>query len=179
MTVTIWNPRTKLLMERVEKIQRRATNFIINNPHRLKPGYKNYKTRLKELNMLPTSYRREIIDISMLIKSLNNDNGFDIHEYLKFTQPGIGCQTRTQVHGTHINIPKYNYVSTSNQYVIRASRTWNALPTDIRVKIRNYTDSDQIKKVLVPFFNNLRDNYFDPDATCTWVLSCYCARCRP
>ena len=57
--------------------KRCATNFIINNPHRLKPGYKNHKTRLKELNMLPTSYRREIIDVAMLIKSLNNDNGFD------------------------------------------------------------------------------------------------------
>ena len=30
---------------------------------------KNYKTRLKELNLLRTSYRRDILDITMMIKA--------------------------------------------------------------------------------------------------------------
>ena len=53
---TLWNPQTKNLIEKLEQIQRRATNFVLNNKHRLTDGYIDYKTRLTELNLLPCNY---------------------------------------------------------------------------------------------------------------------------
>ena len=176
---TIWNPCSKSLMEKVEKIQRRATSFITNNKHRLNPGYKNYKTRLKELNLLPTSYRREMADITMLLKSLNTDNGFDLSSYIKFSQPGEGRNTRAQVHGLYIKPQRFNYLSTSYQYIRRTIGTWNALPHDTQQKLRDCTKPEIIKNILNPFYINLRDNFFDHENTCTWVLNCKCPRCRP
>ena len=58
---TLLKPQTKNL---IEKIQRRATNLVLNNKHRLTDGYIGYKTRLTELNLLPSSYYREIMDVN-------------------------------------------------------------------------------------------------------------------
>ena len=88
---TLWNPQAKNLIEAIERIQRRATNFIINNHHRLNPLYKNYKIRLAELNFLPCTYRRELMDITMLIRSLNTDNGFNTADIFNFIVPHEGC----------------------------------------------------------------------------------------
>ena len=63
--------------------------------------------------------------------------------------------------------------STTNQNVIRVSRTWNKLPEN------DLTDTAKIKAILVPFYTYLRDNHFNPNDTCTGVLCCHCPRCRP
>ena len=52
----VWSPVTSLMKLKTEKIQRRATRWIL----RVKPGEVSYKERLQQLDMLPLVYDREI-----------------------------------------------------------------------------------------------------------------------
>ena len=57
------------LIEDVEKVQRRATKYILNL------GFItdiSYKTRLLQLDILPVSYWHEYLDLVFLYKIINN-----------------------------------------------------------------------------------------------------------
>ena len=61
----VWSPVNKVkLAKRVEKVQRRATKWILMN------GDITYKERLLSLNLLPFSYDREIKDLTFFYKAL-------------------------------------------------------------------------------------------------------------
>ena len=51
---------------------------------------------------------RDILDITMMIKSLNTDNGYNAARYIQFVQQGRRRCTRAQVHGLYIKVPRYN-----------------------------------------------------------------------
>ena len=65
----LWNPVTKNNIIALERIQRKATNFITCNPKRPSPFQIEYKQRLIACNLLPLTYRREIYDLMFFIKS--------------------------------------------------------------------------------------------------------------
>ena len=90
----VWSPSKKNLRKEVEAIQRKATNFIMSNPRYDSPNYVDYKTRLITLNLLPTSYRREMIDITLFLKSIHNKTNLDLSEYLHFPDRQLGPRTR-------------------------------------------------------------------------------------
>ena len=174
---TIWNPTSKGLMELIESIQRKATSLITNNPPRWRPNYKSYKHRLTECNLLPTSYRREITDIILFLRSLNTANGYECNKYLKFRIAGAGPTTRSQHHGLNIIVPNTKYAASAQFYPCRLAKLWNALPIKLREKLIHLDDKDKIKRVLIPYYFNRLNNIFDPNNTCTWVHACQCHRC--
>ena len=53
-----------LNMSKSEKVQRRATKFILKTEH-------NYETRLKKLNLMSLKNRRFLTDVTFLYKALN------------------------------------------------------------------------------------------------------------
>ena len=88
------SPSYKYLIICIEAIQRRATNYILNNPKRPNPMHINYKERLLRLNLLPLTYRREILDIQLFLKIWNSTNKFGLDQYIYFTEPTQGRVTR-------------------------------------------------------------------------------------
>ena len=60
----VWSPFTKIQIESIEQIQRNFTRYALHYPTI------NYKERCEYLNILPLSFRREMIDIKLLFKSL-------------------------------------------------------------------------------------------------------------
>ena len=52
----VWSPYTKRNIEKVEKVQRRATKFILKTED-------NYETRLKKLNLMSLKNRRFLADV--------------------------------------------------------------------------------------------------------------------
>ncbi len=56
----VWAPQTKDVMRQVERIQQRATKFILRLPF---ISDQSYKDRLLKLNLLPLSYWYEHIDM--------------------------------------------------------------------------------------------------------------------
>ena len=76
----IWRPhliRDILLLERV---QRRATKYILNNYNL------SYESHLKQLHLLPLMYTYELNDLLFFIKSLKFPTSyFDISKYIRFS----------------------------------------------------------------------------------------------
>ena len=73
----VWSPFTKKNIEKVEKVQRRATKFILKTQD-------NYETRLKKLNLMSLKKRRFLADVTFLYKALNGiSNIKSLVEYCK------------------------------------------------------------------------------------------------
>jgi len=176
----LWNPHSKEEMYNLERIQRRATNFITNNPRRPSPDHIDYKERLLRCNLLPLTYRREVLDITFFLKSYHGLTGFAIRNYLQYSDEIVTLATRQQVQGCHLQTKNMKISSNykNQSYPSRVCRIWNALPMDLQKTLRPLNESLVIKQFLNPFYYHLRDNHFDPENTCTWISFCRCQRCR-
>ena len=62
----VWSPQSVELICKLERTQRRATNYILNLPFSTAVGY---KSRLRSLNLLPVSYWHEYLDLILFFKT--------------------------------------------------------------------------------------------------------------
>ena len=94
----LWRPfliKDILLLERV---QRRATKFILDNYSM------DYKSRLTQLKLLPLMYFYELTDILFAIKSFKNPtDSFNIFQHLQFNKSGTRSSNTKLSHKTSIN----------------------------------------------------------------------------
>jgi len=75
----IWRPQQIKDIHTLERVQRRATKFILND------YTSSYKSRFQQLNLLPLMYTYELNNVMFLIKSLNMPTGnFDIRKHIFF-----------------------------------------------------------------------------------------------
>ena len=176
---SIWSPTYKYLIINIERIQRRATNYMLKNPRRPNPLRLNYKERLTRLHLLPLTFRRELMDIQLFLKTWNSNNKLGLDKLLTFTEPNCGPITRAMARGLNLNYTRYRLATTAHFYPYRLTLIWNKLPYNIRQRLRLLTDSVKIKIILKPYYFRLLDEHFDPENTCTWVTHCACNRCRP
>ena len=114
----LWRPHLIKDIENFERVQRRATKFILNNYHL------DYRSRLLQCRTLPLMYFLELNDILFLVKSLKSPTpAFNILNYVTFN-------TSTTRSGT-FNKLIHNFTSTSHAhhfYFNRIVRLWNSLP---------------------------------------------------
>ena len=174
---SIWSPTSQELIKYVESLQRKATNIITNNPRRGNPNHLDYKTRLQICNLLPLTFRREMNDLILFLKSLNASNGYNCSKYVKFQVATTGVRTRNQTRGLTIKIPPNRYAASAQFYPVRISKLWNSLPIKLRQKLIGLDDKDKIKQVLYPFYKQKFTSTFDSDNICTWLQVCLCAKC--
>jgi hypothetical protein len=174
---TVWSPTSKELLSLLESVQRKATHIIVNNKPRWIEGYKNYKERLLECNLLPTSYRREITDIITFLRSFNSNTGYDCFKYVKFQVAGEGVTTRNQARGLTLIVKQTKLLVSAQFYPVRLTNLWNSLPYHLRERLIPLDDKEKIKRVLLPYYYKRLQDYFDPDNRCTWVHNCRCSRC--
>ena len=171
----LWNPHRKFCIEDIERVQRRANNFITSNPRRLSPLHVDYRQRL---NLLPLSFRREVLDIIFFLKSYHDKTGYDIRTYLKFADEDAPRATRNAVRGTLLLVKHANRDTNPHFFPSRIARIWNALPENIRASMKTLSENLVIKQTVNPYYYHLLEHHFDPENTCTWVNHCLCARCR-
>ena len=77
----IWHPYLQKDIQNIERIQCRATKFILNDYD------SNYKTRLLTLKLLPLMYLLELQDIIFTFKSLKYPTkGFNILHHIRLIQ---------------------------------------------------------------------------------------------
>ena len=176
---SVWSPKTKTLLIEIERIQRKFTNFITCNARYDSPHHIDYKTRLLTLNLLPTSYRREINDIVLLLKSIHDKTNIDLTDYIEFDNRDSGPRTRLLDHQTRIKVIKTRLDTTTHFFSYRISRIWNSLPTEIRIALKNTHSPLVIKQHLIPYYKQKLANDFDQNNQCTWISWCNCRRCSP
>ena len=174
----LWNPCTKENLTRLELVQKKATNYILNNAPYDSPDHLNYKQRLIACNLLPTSYRREFYDISFFIKCLKGFAHFNITDYTNFIHDPLVRPTRNRAHGLNLTLPKTRLESTAHFYPSRIARLWNSLPLDLRDTIIKANSMYTVKKHLSQHYKNMLINTFDQTNICTWVTVCRCPMCR-
>ena len=73
----IWNPSTKGLITAIERVQRRATRFILQSSA-------PYEERLKELNLSSLEDRRKFKDNILLFKGLHGMSFIPLHDRVNF-----------------------------------------------------------------------------------------------
>jgi exonuclease III len=175
----IWNPITQNNILILENVQRKCTDYILNNPRWPSPHRITYKERLTELKLLPLSYRREFYDLIFFYKSINNKVNFNILDFVSFQNNPNERLTRNRLTGLRLITPRLHLLSSSQFYPARLARLWNSLHIDLRTKLVSASPISEIKQVLNTHFFDRLSNHFDPENTCTFVSACMCPTCRP
>ena len=137
----VWSPYTKKNIEKVEKVQRRATKFISTTED-------NYETRLKKLNLMSLKNRRILADVTFLHKALNGISNINIDSYVDFYSDA-----------DHYSFRKYDDLSLKKNYartnplkysfLHRIVDSWNLLPYDIRKAVSVNIFKRGVKKFLL------------------------------
>ena len=158
----VWRPRLLKDIATLERVQRRATKYILHD------YVTDYKTRLTSLHLLPLMYWLDLLDILFLVKCLQDKNDtINIFKYISFVE----CPTRA---GSTKKL-KHNYCRTSTSrhfYYNRVVLLWNSLPmVDL-----NQSFSSIKCTVLAHLWNHFY-KFFDPTNPCKLSYLCPCSKC--
>ena len=128
-------------IEKVEKVQRRATKFILKTDE-------NYETRLKKLNLISLKNRRFLADVTFLYKALNGISNINIDSYVDFYSDV-----------DHYSFRKYDDLSLKKKYARtnplkysffhKIVISWNLLPYDTRKAVSVNIFKRGVKKFLL------------------------------
>ena len=145
--VPVWSVATKRNLLKLERVQRRATRFITSDS--------DYKSRLKSCNLLPLSFRRELLDLFFLFKCKIGLICIDILKYLSPFNPLRN--TRNAAKGPLFS-PKFcNTETYAYFYFNRVIPLWNALPLEARLSYKY----SSFKNIISLHYSELFINNFD------------------
>lgn len=162
----VWSPQSIELITRIERIQRRATKYILQLPF---VCAETYKDRLISLDLLPICYWHEYLDLIFFFKAINNIITVS-KEVLP--EPIIPSRlTRSSVNTGVISFRprKCKTVTYQRSFFIRVTRTYNSLPQHFRQK--NLTLA-QLKNLLLGYYRNAVTNCYDVDDARSWKSVC-------
>jgi hypothetical protein len=155
----VWSPSSKTKILQVESVQRSMTRYIVNNEL-------SYRDRCVVLDILPLSFRREMLDLMFIFNYFNGAINVDYSDIVQLHE-GNG---RTQF-GPMIRL-QCNQARTEcfiASYFNRIYQLWNILP----FAIRSCKTANDFKAKL---FNHYRTklNAYSPHDTCTITSICRC-----
>ena len=164
----IWSGTSHININKLERVQRSATRYILNYPD------SDYRDRLIKLNLLPLAYRREVLDVTFFYKILNNLYHLNVKDFISFTYSNERL-TRSSNDPVYLCTQMCKTESGKKLFFNRIVNIWNSIPYNIR-------NSDTIsifKSQINTFYKSLFHSTFDPNNMCTWTVSCACNKCRP
>ena len=162
----VWSPFTKIQIESIERIQRNVTRYALHYPTI------NYKERCEYFIILPLSFRREMIDIKLIFKSLFVSDFSDIVASL-LNDYKHDSRLRSGQNGS-LFYPKHVRTKTFKSfYSNRVVSIWNRLPTDLRQE----QSLDDFVRKLNSFYYLMFLNTFNCDNVCSWTSTCGCQAC--
>ena len=166
----VWAPQTVNNILAIERVQRRATKFILSLPYRTDVSYKE---RLQSIGILPLCYWHEYLDLVYTFKCLvnNSDGNISIRVSTRTTR---NCNPDN---GILLNVAKCRTVSYQNSFYVRAPSVWNILPCKIRDTTRSLAT---FKTLLLNYYFNLLKSIYNPDNPRTFKSVCVkCHSTRP
>ena len=158
----LWAPQSVIRnLFLVEKVQRRATRFILKNSSNL-----SYKDRLIKLKLLPLNYWLEYLDLVFFFKYLHGH--VDLTRSFNYYFSFVTSQTRQACSGLNLKINN-NRISTFRDYYFnRIVNLWNNIPNDVR----QAQSIDSFKRKLKSFYFERLLNVFDGDNFRTFKIIC-------
>ncbi len=160
----LWRPRHIKNIQNIERVQRRATKYILND------ATSNYKSRLLQLKLLPVMNWLELQDIMFLVKSLKQSQNSIGAEFVSFTV----SNTRAGQSGRKLYMTRAKTNYTRHFFFVRIARLWNSFPADILdLSTSLNTIKQKVQKHLIANF----ERNFDPSNVCSYHLICPCRNC--
>ena len=140
----VWSPFTKRNIDKLERIQRRATKFILKSNDQ-------YDIRLRELNLLTLEQRRFLFDITFLFKALNGYMEVDFSQFLFGFLLSRGPLLVSTLSVDNRSLKK-RFARTNvlkNSFFHRIVDKWNILPCEIRSASNVYIFKSKVLKFLL------------------------------
>ena len=158
----VWSPQTVSNIVKIEKVQRRATKFILSLPYKTDISYKE---RLQTIHILPVCYWQKYLDMVYIYKCLV----YKSDENISIKRCGRVTRMNDITNGILLEIPRSRTVAYKNSFYVRAPSVWNTLPKDLRDTTRSISS---FKTNLCQFYNKLLDDIFDPEDSRTYKTVC-------
>ena len=117
----LWRPRLIKDIINLERIQRRATRYLLSN------NQIDYKSRLTSLHLLPLMHWLELQDVMFLVKYLQQPTANpEIAKLVSFSS----SITRAGQTGIKLKVKLNKTTSARHFYTSRIVRLWNAFPAE-------------------------------------------------
>ena len=165
----IWSPQSIKLILDIERIQRRATKFILSLPFQT---IVTYKDRLLMTGLLPLTYWHEYLDLVYVYKSLlmSSDANITIKPASRVTRRNDFPEQIT------LNILRANTLTFQNSFYCRAPRIFNCLPPHLR---KSNMSISQFKSHLLNHYRSVTELVYDVEVPQTFKTICVkCHSCR-
>ncbi len=167
----IWSPQSVLLIQQIERTQRRATKFMLELPF---SSTTEYKTRLQTLSLLPICYWHEYMDLVLLYKIVKGLIKVkpSLIPTIRTTRPTRSSTNTT----TKFIIPKCKTTTHQRSFFIRTTRVWNLLAEELKLETCGLLT---FKSILFKYYmTSLITSYDvdDPRSYKTVCLKCNCVR---
>ena len=161
----MWSPNHVKDIIKLERVQRQASNFILND------YVSPYHERCTALSILPLCFCREIIDLCSSYSYLHCKLSCDYSSNFELACPHNGPRSAQQ--NVLFKLPLCKTVQFQCTYFYRSARLWNTL----HFVIRDASSLQTFKKNLSELYLAMV-NLFDVNNRCTWSLACACVNCR-
>ena len=154
-------------IQMLERIQRRATKYILNDCSM------DYISRLTSRHLLPISLWLDLHDL-FLVKCLQDPgDNIEINRFITFR-----C-TCTRAGSTGDQMLTINLVHTSTArhfYFNRITMLWNVVQSSTNLSITESVFT--VKRRLLTFLWAHFNSHFDPLNSCTYHIVCPCSNCH-
>ena len=161
----VWSPQTIDLIRRIERVQRRASKFILDLPFLCDVSYRD---RLLSIDILPICYWHEFLDLVFFFKATNSIVSVS-HDVLpeRIVHTRL---TRSGANSAKSFRPKKCRTSTyQRSFFVRTSRIWNSLPSQLRLE---HVTLNQFRTLLFSYYKDALTLRFDVEDPRTWKSIC-------
>ena len=164
----VWAPQSIISNKRIERIQRRATKFILDLP------FFCDNQRLEMLNLLPVGYWHEYPDIVFFFKCVRGMVNINVKVLPELQNRGRTTRS-TDTKCLTFTTRQCKTSTSQKSFVTRLTRVWNILPKKLTEKNTTFSS---FKNGLYEYYKSALSNYGAED-TRTWksiYLSCNMCR---
>ena len=135
---SVWRPRSKVIINKLESLQKRALKWIRNEMEISYSIDEVYYLHCKHLNILPIKYRFDYHDLKTLHSIIHGFSCVALPDYLKFYS---GSTRLRSTHLDHLSLISDITLSGSssnsrrgfaNSFFFRSYLMWNRLPLTLR-----------------------------------------------
>ena len=167
----VWAPQSIDLVLKLERIQRRATRYILNLPF---SSSVCYTSRLQSLSLLPICYWHEYLDLVLIFKSTHGL--IDLNPSIIPRVRSTRCtRSSADIKSIKYDIPRCK-TTYQRSYIVRVARTWNVLADDLNSSMDSLA---VFKSFLLKYYFNALNTTFnieDPRSFKTICSKCNTAR---
>ncbi|CAB3987788.1 RNA-directed DNA polymerase from mobile element jockey, partial [Paramuricea clavata] len=112
----LWAPQKIKYINMMERVQRRATKFLLKLPFRTKVSYQK---RLLKLGLLPLTYWLEILDLVFYFRTLKGEIFLDNNGLVQIKQQIRISRHNNPQSGVLVEIPRAKTISFQNSFSVR------------------------------------------------------------